>query len=81
MSFTDGTPAVEVGAKESALTAVRRVRPGQPYSCQQGFCCTCKVRVASGTVEHRDRVLTDREREAHMTLCVSRAEVNLTIDV
>lgn len=64
---------VEVGATESALSAVRRVRPGQAYSCQQGFCGTCKVRVLEGTVEHHDHVLTPYERDGHMMLCVSRA--------
>ena len=64
---------VTVGAEESALTAVRRVRPTQAYSCQQGFCGTCKVRVLEGTVEHHDHVLTPYERDGHMMLCVSRA--------
>ena len=79
--FSDGTTHVDVGANESALTAVRRSRPRQAYSCQQGFCGTCKVRVLDGYVEHRDRVLTDRERDGHMMLCVSRAEGTVTIDV
>lgn len=64
---------VEVGATESALAAVRRVRPGQAYSCQQGFCGTCKVRVLAGAVEHHDHVLAPYERDGHMMLCVSRA--------
>ncbi|HVX53192.1 PDR/VanB family oxidoreductase [Nocardioides sp.] len=64
---------VEVGATESALSAVRRVRPEQAYSCQQGFCGTCKVRVLEGTVEHHDHVLAPYERDGHMMLCVSRA--------
>lgn len=75
---------VDVGATESALTAVRRVRPAQAYSCQQGFCGTCKVRVLEGTVEHHDRVLTPYERDGHMMLCVSRAterDGRLVLDV
>ena len=71
---------VEVGGSESALTAVRRVRPGQAYSCQQGFCGTCRVRVLEGEVEHRDHALADYEREGHMVLCVSRASGTVVID-
>jgi ferredoxin-NADP reductase len=70
---------VRVGAKESALTAVRRVRPSQAYSCQQGFCGTCNVRVLSGEVEHRDHALAPYERDGHMMLCVSRGR-DVTID-
>ena len=67
---------VDVAADESALTAVRRVLPAQAYSCQQGFCGTCKVRVLEGTVEHHDHVLAPYERDGHMMLCVSRASEN-----
>jgi hypothetical protein len=28
---------IEVGGQQSALTALRAVRPGGGYSCQQGF--------------------------------------------
>ncbi len=64
---------VRVGADETALAAVRRRLPDIGYSCQQGFCGTCKVRVLSGAVDHRDRVLTDSERADQMLICVSRA--------
>lgn len=76
----EGGAEVEVGAEESALTAVRRVRPTQAYSCQQGFCGTCRVRVLDGEVEHRDHALADYEREGHMILCVSRAQGTVVID-
>ncbi|MFG2296601.1 PDR/VanB family oxidoreductase [Streptomyces sp. NPDC048603] len=64
---------VEVGAGESALTAIRRAAPDTPYSCGQGFCGTCRHRVLAGGVDHRDTLLTDAEREDSMLLCVSRA--------
>lgn len=71
---------VQVGAEESALTALRRVLPGQAYSCQQGFCGTCRVRVLDGVVEHRDHALAEYEREGNMILCVSRGEGTVVID-
>ncbi|WP_054813031.1 PDR/VanB family oxidoreductase [Nocardia arizonensis] len=73
---------VRVGAEESALAAIRRVLPGVAYSCQQGFCGTCKVAVLNGTVEHRDRRLADHERADYMLTCVSRSRGSeLTLDL
>ncbi|WP_433665390.1 PDR/VanB family oxidoreductase [Nocardia sp. CA-128927] len=64
---------VDVAADESALAAIRRQLPGVAYSCQQGFCGTCRVGVAAGEVDHRDRFLPDSERDRSMLTCVSRA--------
>jgi ferredoxin-NADP reductase len=80
----DGTPfevqlarsarTVRVGARQSALAALRAVVPGLGYSCQRGFCGTCVQQVLGGDVEHRDSVLTDRQRQlGQMLICVSRA--------
>lgn len=44
-----------------------------PVSCEQGICGTCVTRVVSGEPDHRDLVLTDKQRADHMTLCCSRA--------
>jgi ferredoxin-NADP reductase len=58
-------------ALEVVLTAV----PSHPYSCTEGECGSCEVRVLEGVVDHRDEVLSDDERAANssMMLCVSRA--------
>ena len=65
--------SVDVASDESALAAIRRVRPDVRYSCQQGFCGACRVRVLAGAVEHHDRVLIGDERDDSMMICVSRA--------
>jgi ferredoxin len=62
-----------VPADRSALDIIRQVVPDTAYSCQQGFCGTCRTRVISGEIDHRDRVLTERERTDTMTICVSRS--------
>jgi ferredoxin-NADP reductase len=62
-----------VPADRTALQVLRERLPGVSYSCQQGFCGTCRVRVLAGEVDHRDRVLTAAERGDSMTICVSRA--------
>ncbi|MDH6139644.1 ferredoxin-NADP reductase [Kitasatospora sp. GP30] len=69
-----------VPADKSALDVLREARPGTPYSCHQGFCGTCQVRVLAGTPEHRDRRLTAEERAAGALLpCVSRAAEGETL--
>ena len=66
---------IHVGAEETLLTALKREGVHAPYSCQQGFCGTCRTRVLSGDVDHRDTLLTVPEREAGMMLvCVSRGQ-------
>ncbi|WP_116048886.1 PDR/VanB family oxidoreductase [Amycolatopsis palatopharyngis] len=71
-----------VPAERTALEVVREVLPGIAYSCRQGFCRTCVVRVLDGEVEHRDRALTDTERADSMLICVSRASGgSLTLDL
>ncbi|MBN7303116.1 2Fe-2S iron-sulfur cluster binding domain-containing protein [Mycobacteroides abscessus subsp. bolletii] len=71
-----------VPTDRTALAVLRELRPRVAYSCQQGFCKTCKVRVLAGTPEHRDTRLTDTERgRGDMLICVSRAEERLVIDL
>ncbi|MEU1981270.1 PDR/VanB family oxidoreductase [Nocardia sp. NPDC019395] len=64
---------VRVDAAETALDAIRRVRPDTAFSCRQGFCGTCKTKVLAGDIDHRDRSLPDTERPDHMLVCVSRS--------
>lgn len=61
-----------VPADRSALDVISQAVPDIAYSCQQGFCGTCRTRVISGEIDHRDRVLTDQQRTDTMTICVSR---------
>lgn len=69
----DGT-VLTVPADRTALDVLRDHDPATPYSCRQGFCGICRLRVVSGRVEHQDRRLTDQERAAgDMLVCVSRA--------
>jgi ferredoxin-NADP reductase len=75
---------VAVGADETLLSALGPAGVHAPYSCQQGFCGTCRTRVLSGTVDHRDTLLTTPERENGMMLiCISRAAEGsqLTLDL
>lgn len=76
---TDG-PTLDVPADRSALDVLREARPDLPYSCHQGFCGTCEVRLLAGSPDHRDRRLTPEQRAAGALLpCVSRAAEGETL--
>ena len=80
-SVADGVPfelelarsgrVVTVPADRSALAVLLDTDPGTPYSCQQGFCGTCRVRVLAGEVDRRGRTAEDDDQ---MLVCVSRAD-------
>ncbi|AEF42849.1 PDR/VanB family oxidoreductase [Hoyosella subflava] len=73
---------VPVPADQSALAVIKQHEPNVGYSCQQGFCGSCKVRVVSGTPEHLDGRLTEEERADSMLICVSRAKTErLVLDL
>jgi ferredoxin len=62
-----------VPADRSALDVVREVLPEVSYSCQQGFCGTCRTKVIAGDIDHRDQVVTGPGEPDVMTICVSRS--------
>jgi ferredoxin len=64
----------EAKEAESILDALLAGGVEAPCSCQQGICGACIVRVLAGKPDHRDDILTDRERADGMfTTCSSRA--------
>ncbi|MBT2365517.1 oxidoreductase [Streptomyces sp. ISL-10] len=63
-----------VPADRSALDVLLARDPATPYSCRQGFCGVCTLRVTAGTVDHGGSRLTEKERaDGRMRVCVSRA--------
>jgi ferredoxin-NADP reductase len=70
---------VSVAADQSALAALREVEPGTPYSCQQGFCGTCRVEVREGDVERRGSA-PFLDGPGTMLVCVDRADGTVVID-
>jgi len=82
---TDSTATeISVAADETLLAALQRAGVNPPYSCQQGFCGTCRTQVLDGVVQHRDTLLTTAERDSGLMLtCVSRAPAgaHLTLDL
>jgi ferredoxin-NADP reductase len=62
---------LSVPANRTALAVMLDHEPATAYSCQQGFCGTCKVKVLAGQVDRRGRTA---EGDDEMLVCVSRAE-------
>jgi ferredoxin-NADP reductase len=62
---------LSVPANRSALDVMLDQDPMTAYSCQQGFCGTCKVKVLAGQVDHRGRTAVGDDE---MLVCVSRAK-------
>ncbi|BBY16398.1 ferredoxin [Mycolicibacterium litorale] len=76
---------VTVPEDMSVLDAVLAVDPEVAFSCAAGFCGTCETKVLSGTVDHRDDLLSADERNTNTTMmiCVSRSRGGgkLTLDL
>jgi ferredoxin-NADP reductase len=64
-----------VGPETSILQAVLDAGVDVLHDCQEGICGSCETKVIEGEVDHRDYVLTAKEKAASecMMLCVSRA--------
>ncbi len=61
---------VFVKAGESLLDALRGAGFDPPFSCAEGVCGSCEMRVIEGVPDHRDMVLTDAERAANKTMMI-----------
>jgi len=64
---------VEVRAGQTILDSLMAVGIEPPYSCQEGICGTCEVRVLEGIPDHRDLVLSNAEKATNdrMMICCS----------
>ncbi|MEP5761657.1 MAG: reductive dehalogenase [Litoreibacter sp.] len=71
-----------VKATEAPSDALLRSGIHVDVKCADGLCGVCKCGVLSGEVEHRDFVLSNKERQTAMILCQSRAkEPNGVIEI
>ncbi len=61
---------------KSILAVLREAGINVPFSCEDGVCGACETTVLSGTPDHRDSVLSKKEREANksMMICCSGSQ-------
>ena len=64
---------IRVEAEETASDALIANGYAVDVKCSDGLCGVCQCGVVSGEVEHRDFVLSQRQRENTIILCQSRA--------
>lgn len=75
---------VTVGPEDSIAKALARAGVRIEVKCEEGVCGTCVTDVLSGEIDHRDKFLTDEEREEGEMICAccSRARGSrLVLDV
>ncbi len=73
---------VAVPANRTILEALRDAGERTVSSCESGTCGTCKTRLVSGEVDHRDMVLMDDEKDRFVMICISRArDGDLVLDL
>lgn len=58
----------------SILDTLRKYSHVLPSSCESGTCGTCRTRYTDGEPDHRDLVLSDREKRSEIMICVSRTK-------
>jgi phthalate 4,5-dioxygenase reductase component len=72
---------LDVPTDRTILEALREHGLDVPSSCETGTCGTCRTRLITGAVDHRDLVLAEHERKDTIMICVSRArDDEITID-
>ncbi|HEX5426045.1 MAG TPA: PDR/VanB family oxidoreductase [Candidatus Acidoferrales bacterium] len=72
----------EVAAGVSILDTLRKNGHVLPSSCESGTCGTCRTHFLEGEPDHRDLVLSEKEKKNEIMICVSRAKSStLTLDI
>jgi ferredoxin-NADP reductase len=74
---------LDVAAEESVLSTCLAAGIDLSYSCEEGVCGACEVRVLSGRVDHRDQVIPPAARDNATTMmaCCSRGLTTLDLDI
>lgn len=67
--------AIAVAADQTATDALAAQGIHVDVKCSDGICGVCRCGLVEGEVEHRDLVLSRRQRETTIILCQSRAAV------
>jgi phthalate 4,5-dioxygenase reductase subunit len=63
----------DVPVGQTILEVLRAHGHDISFSCESGSCGSCKTKLLSGDVDHRDLVLADYEKASQIMVCVSRS--------
>ncbi len=77
VELRDAGVTLSVAADQTLLGALRAANVDVQSDCEEGLCGSCEVRVLAGEIDHRDSVLTRRERDSNtrMMACCSRSRI------
>lgn len=64
---------LEISPNQTIVDALDEAGIHVETSCVSGLCGSCKVGYLSGTVDHRDFILSEKEQRNFLQTCVSRA--------
>ena len=64
----------EVPAGATIIEVLRAQGIAVPTSCELGYCGACLTRYLAGEPEHRDQMLSDKDRERYALICCARAK-------
>lgn len=82
--LTSSGQRLMVGPTQTLLEVLEAAGCDPMFDCRRGECGVCAVPVVSGDIDHRDHVLTPREKEAGNVIqtCVSRCKsATLVLDI
>ena len=65
---------LEVSPDESIVDVLRANGFAIDTDCREGYCGTCITRYVGGSPEHRDTVLSEKERKNYVMICCARAQ-------
>ena len=74
-----GARTIEIGGDEFILDAARRAGIELPSLCERGWCCTCAVKVLSGTIDQSAslRYYEEDQRAGFGLICTGRPRSDL----
>lgn len=71
-----------VPADRSIVDVLREAGCEVETDCREGYCGTCITRYLAGEPEHRDTVLSEKERKSYLMVCCARAKsASLELDL
>ena len=75
ISLSRQKTVLNVPEDKTILQVIREHGVDGYSSCENGLCGTCRIRLLGGSAEHRDEVLTTKEKEENsaIMICISRA--------